>query len=162
MSDVHAERRAKLASTRTFYTVMSSTAILGALVGAIAASIAGAWFIAPFALLLGGVFGLFYWRIRSRFDALPLELIEHGLQAPGIVRSARYVGLALKAPAFGSWGVRRAEYRFEVQPPGRDAYEIVLLTFDGPPPDALAGRSVPVYIDPANPQRVCPDWSALA
>ena len=153
-------RLAAIARTRTEYRARAAAALVGGLVGSIAVVMMGAWFIAPFRLAIAMAFAALALRVASLFRPLHADLLTHGRITPAVLLAVVPTGLGIRAFGFsdGARSQRRSVLRIEVQPSGQDPYRVVLTTFDGPRPTGLEGRPIRVYVDPADPRRICPDW----
>lgn len=163
MTASYQARVAAIAKTNASYRTNAVIPLVTALVMAVVVSAMGAWFIAPPVLGLGAAIAAFMWRVAARFERLPVELLERGRPTPAVIVSAHPVGPGMRAAGFpdGERAQQRALLRIEVRPPSEPAYPIVLTTFDAPRPRGLEGRSLTVYVDPADPRRICPDWSTF-
>lgn len=157
-------RLAAIDETHRYYRTTAVVALVAGVFVSITTTVKGVWFVAPFALAIGVAIGTLLWRVASRFRPLPAELLTRGRGTPAVVLAARHVGPTLRAFGFSdrTRSQRGSEFRVEVRPEGKDPYQVVLTTFDGPRPSGLEGRPVTVYVDPADPGRIYPDWRSVA
>jgi hypothetical protein len=157
-------RLAGLAATHRNYRMRAWAALIGGAFAAIAVTVMGAWFIAPVALVIAGLVAVLMLRVASRFQPVSPELLGRGRATPAVIVSARPVGPHLRASGIGSSrkGEQRTELCIEVRPEGQRPYRVLLTTFDAPRPVGLDGRPITVYVDPAEPGRIHPDWRAIA
>lgn len=160
-SDAYASKLAAIEQTRRGHLTNAAVALAAGLVGSIVLPLlTGVWCVAPIPIAMAAVPATLMIRVASRFRPLRADLLTRGHPTPAVVLAARPVGLTLRAFGFpdGRRGQRQSELRIEVHPPGQHPYEVVLTTFDAPRPNGLEGRPITVYVDPADPRCICPDW----
>jgi hypothetical protein len=93
---------------------------------------------------------------------LPTHLLATGVATPAAILEVTTIGPTIELAGGSAMGsLARQRYCIQVRPEGREPYEVMVKTFDGPVLLGLGQPPLTVYVDPRDARRICPDWSTL-